>query len=106
MPERVLSPLGILPWRCGDCRKRFYATLAPLRFLLHARCPRCGNLELESIRRERLERNRPAQLATYLGAKAVRCEYCRENFAAWRLLWHADERNAHASLEQTRTNGE
>lgn len=100
MRERLLSLLGLLPWRCEDCRKRFYARLVPPRFLLRARCPQCGNLELEPIRRSRLQGRPLAQLATYLGAKALRCEGCRENFAAWRPLHRTGKRTEPSRFQQ------
>lgn len=93
--EYLLTILGILPWRCIECHKRFYARRVPLRYLVYAHCNRCGNLELQSIRREKLTREPLSRVALWLGARPVRCDDCRNDFAAWRPLRRlkpADER--------------
>jgi hypothetical protein len=101
--EYALSILGLLPWRCADCQKRFYGRRVPLRLVVRAHCSRCGNLELESIQRKKLEHSVGARLATYLGARALRCDYCRYNFASWRPLWRAGKRAERASFGQQST---
>jgi len=93
--EYLLSILGILPWRCADCQKRFYARHVPLRYLLYAHCGRCGNLELMSVRREKLAGQLEARLAMWLGARPVRCDPCRNDFTTWRPL-----RQARAGMEE------
>jgi hypothetical protein len=98
--ELALAAIGVLPWRCLDCRARFYARRVPLRCLPYAHCPRCGNLQLFRIRRDKLDRRFGTRLAARLGARALRCDYCRYNFASWRLLWPAKERSAKAYLDQ------
>lgn len=53
-----------------------------------------------SVGRERLRGDLLARLATYLGARPVRCDYCRYSFAAWRPLYPAGARAEHVRLEQ------
>jgi len=83
-PEYLLSAFGILPWRCFDCKRRFYGGKVPFRYVIYAHCGKCGNLELISIRRDRLNGGWPAWLAVHLGARALRCDDCRNNFVSWR----------------------
>lgn len=101
--EYTLSLLGIMPWRCVACRKRFYARRVPLWFLHHAHCPRCGNLELLIVRPHKLERHPLARLATLLGARALRCDYCRLNFASWRFLKPTGQDPEKANFRQRTT---
>jgi hypothetical protein len=87
LPEYLLSAFGILPWRCFECKRRFYGNKVPLCYLAYAHCGKCGNLELITIRRDRLDGGWPAWLAVHLGAHPLRCEDCRNNFVSWRSLW-------------------
>jgi hypothetical protein len=82
--EYPLGILGILPWRCVDCQKRFYARHVPFRYALYAHCNRCGNLDLRSARREKLAQALGSRLAMWLGARPVRCDGCRNDFTTWR----------------------
>lgn len=68
------------PWRCHTCDYRFRAQLVALRFVLYARCPRCGNFDLEHISRDRVERGTFVYLKRLLGFPAYRCDPCRERF--------------------------
>ena len=90
--EYLLSVFGILPWRCVDCQKRFYARRVPVRFMLYAHCRHCGNLNLMTIRREKLARELESRVAMWLGARPVRCDDCRNDFAAWRPVRRAKAR--------------
>jgi hypothetical protein len=98
--EYLLVVFGILPWRCVGCRRRFYARRVPLRYLVYAHCSRCGNLALETIRREKLARQWGARVALWLGARPLRCDDCRNDFAAWRPL-----RRMEAPREQPEESG-
>ncbi len=84
LPEYLLSAFGILPWRCFDCKRRFYGRKVPFRYLLYAHCAQCGNLDLMPIRHDRLGGGWLAWLALHLGARALRCDDCRNNFVTWR----------------------
>jgi C4-type Zn-finger protein len=77
--DYLLSVLGVYPWRCRDCRARFYARLMPLSDSLRAHCPICGNLDLKRIS--------PQHVDTHLGflwssarIPAYRCEPCRHKY--------------------------
>jgi DNA-directed RNA polymerase subunit RPC12/RpoP len=86
----ALAAIGVWPWRCLDCKARFYARRIPLRYLAYAHCPQCGNTQLLRVRRDRLDSGFLGLLAVWLGAKPLRCDSCRNNFASWRLLQPAD----------------
>lgn len=98
--ELFLAVAGILPWRCLDCRARFYARRIPLRYLPYARCPRCGNLRLLRIRRDRIGFDLGARLSVRFGARPVRCDFCRHNFTSWRLVWSPEERVEEAGRQE------
>jgi C4-type Zn-finger protein len=77
--DYLLSLLGVYPWRCRDCRARFYARLSPLSDSLRAHCPLCGNVDLKRIS--------PGHVDTPLGflwgairVPAYRCEPCRYKY--------------------------
>jgi hypothetical protein len=98
--EYLLSIFGILPWRCTDCQKRFYARTVPFRYLLCAHCRQCGNLDLMGVRREKLARGWAPRLEMWLGARPVRCEGCRNDFATWLPRRRAPVRLEEKEVEQ------
>lgn len=90
--EYLLPLFGLRPWRCGDCRKRFYGRRVPLHLLLYAHCSKCGNLALMTISRERLARKKVGgRIAMWFGARPVRCEDCRNDFGTWLPLRRAED---------------
>ncbi len=101
--EYAISLLGIMPWRCMACQKRFYARRVPLRLLHHAHCSRCGNMDLLIIRPHKLEHHTLARLATLLGARALRCEFCRNNFVSWRHLKPVAQETEETDFQQRTT---
>lgn len=98
--EYLLGIFGILPWRCADCRRRFYARTVPLRYVFHAHCERCGNLDLVSVRREKVARRLESRVAMWLGARPVRCDGCRNDFTTWRPVRRARARMEEEGAEQ------
>ncbi len=83
--EYLLSLVGVYPWRCGDCGRRFYATLVPLRHLLYAHCPRCGNFNLE-FASGAARKARFGFVGRLPFVSALRCDLCRLNFVTLRAL--------------------
>jgi hypothetical protein len=49
------SVVGLRPWRCRHCDRRFYAWSVALPFLFYAHCGKCGNLDLQRISREHVD---------------------------------------------------
>jgi hypothetical protein len=72
--------LGLRPWRCSACDKRFYAWAVALGFSGYAHCPRCGNFDLGRISRRLVARGILAWLMASLGLPAYRCDPCRQRF--------------------------
>jgi hypothetical protein len=72
--------LGVRPWRCHTCDKRFYAVRVALSFSCYAHCPKCGNLNLEHISGERVDKGTLVGLKRWLRFPAYRCDPCRQRF--------------------------
>jgi C4-type Zn-finger protein len=77
--DYLLGALGVYPWRCRDCRARFYARLMPLSDSLHAHCPICGNFELKRISPAHVDTSL-AFLWSAIHIPAYRCEPCRHKY--------------------------
>jgi hypothetical protein len=82
----LLAIVGLLVWRCEDCRHCFRARAVPLSLLWYARCPRCENFRLERVPGRRLA-GFGAYRVRFFGAHACRCDFCRLTFAVWRPLF-------------------
>jgi len=78
------SLLGLKPWRCHTCDRRFRARRVALSFASYAHCPKCGNFDLEHISRERVENGTLVTLKRWLGFRAYRCDPCRQRFFSTR----------------------
>ena len=84
--ERFGLLLGYQPARCKDCDQRMNIRIWGLDHLIYAKCPRCHKMDLTKWSTTRY---RPDSYTTFklkLGAKPVRCEYCRCNFASWKAI--------------------
>ncbi len=76
----LFTIVGMKPWRCHSCEKRFHAKRVAIPFSRYAHCPRCGNFDLERIARDRVEEGTLLFLKRYLGFPAYRCDPCRQRF--------------------------
>jgi hypothetical protein len=76
----LLTAIGLRPWRCYTCDRRFYARLVALSFSRYAHCRKCGNFDLEHIAQDRVERGTLVSLKCFLGFPAYRCDPCRQRF--------------------------
>jgi predicted RNA-binding Zn-ribbon protein involved in translation (DUF1610 family) len=83
--DYLLGVVQLRPWRCRSCEARFYARLVPVKFWRYANCPRCGNLNLERLARERIHGAARIFLVS-LGMPAYRCDPCRHRFVTWKPL--------------------
>lgn len=87
--DYVLSVVGVYPWRCRECRGRFFARLMPLSDSLHAHCPICGNQDLKRISPEFV--TSPLSFAgRLLRIPAYRCEPCRHKYFSVRPMRQTD----------------
>lgn len=82
--ERILSWLGRYQLRCKDCQHRFAARVWKLADLRYARCPKCYRMDLSTWTEEHYLPKFVTLTRLRLGAKRLRCEYCRFNFAGFR----------------------
>ncbi|HVB98713.1 MAG TPA: hypothetical protein VNJ12_05185 [Candidatus Dormibacteraeota bacterium] len=59
-------------------------------------------MRLIRIRLDRIESDvgLRVRLNVFFGARAVRCDFCRHNFASWRLLGSAEEESVESHLEE------
>lgn len=72
--------VGMRPWRCHTCDRRFYGRRVALSFSRYAHCPQCGNFNLEHISGDRVERGNLIALKRWLSFPAYRCDPCRQRF--------------------------
>ncbi len=89
--DHVLSSVGLFPFRCQKCEKRFRSRSVALRNVKYARCALCGNLELQKIAPEYVP-GILATLARLFGLPALRCEPCRNKFFAVRPVMREQPR--------------
>ncbi|MBV6430294.1 MAG: hypothetical protein IANPNBLG_00403 [Bryobacteraceae bacterium] len=82
--EHILSLLGRDSLRCKDCQHRFLARIWRFTDLRYARCPCCYRTELSTWSEDHYIAKWFTSLMLALGAKRIRCEYCRFNFASFR----------------------
>jgi hypothetical protein len=76
---------GLRPWRCRTCNSRFYGWTVPLRFAAYVHCPRCGNLDLKHVARDRVAQGLLRRVYRAVGVPAYRCDGCRNRFFSLRF---------------------
>ena len=84
--ERFLQVFGYNPFRCVNCEERFKLRIWSFDHLLYAKCPRCHRMDLSRWSTTRYNASTGTNLRIAMGAKPVRCEYCRCNFASWKAV--------------------
>lgn len=80
LTDHLLGLLGMRPWRCSACERRFRAWRVPVRYVLYAHCPHCGNLDLQMVARDRVANGWSSRCARLLRLPAYRCDECRHRF--------------------------
>lgn len=78
--DYLLTFFAVRPWRCHTCDKRFHAGKVAIVFARYVHCPKCGNLDLEHISADRVERGTLVALKRWLRFPAYRCSPCRQRF--------------------------
>jgi DNA-directed RNA polymerase subunit RPC12/RpoP len=71
--------------RCLDCQTRFPARTFAWSDIRYARCPVCHRMDLNGWTGQSYEPPLFMGWMINLGAKRFRCEYCRLNFASFRV---------------------
>lgn len=82
--ERIASLFGSHPLRCKDCQHRFTSRVWRLADLRYSRCPRCYRTVLTTWSESHYSPRFHTVMLLRLGAKRLRCEFCRCNFAGFR----------------------
>jgi hypothetical protein len=83
--ERINALRFISPLRCKDCRTRFVSKTIFLKELIYARCPKCDRMDLNGWTGKTHKPSVWVAIKVALGAFRWRCEYCRVNFASFRM---------------------
>ncbi len=84
--ERLLSALGTYPVRCEDCEHRFYDSVLRIADMFFARCPRCYRMDLSTWELKYYSPTQWSLIKLAMGARRLRCEACRCNFASFRFI--------------------
>ncbi len=97
--DYILFLMGLAPFRCKKCAKRFHARTVTLRYVRYARCGICGNLRLKRIAPEHVQ-GPLGVVGQMLGIPALRCDPCRHKFFAVRPVLEEDSRLRMASRDR------
>lgn len=84
--RRVLRIFGIYHFRCEDCGQLFLSNIHSLSRLIFANCPTCHRMDLSRWSRNYYSPGWLTRAMLSIGAKPVRCEYCRNNFWSFRFI--------------------
>ena len=84
--RKVLHLFGIYHFRCDDCDHLFRANIHTIAHIIFAKCPCCHRMDLSRWSREYYSPTLLTRAMLALGAKPVRCEYCRNNFWSFRFI--------------------
>ena len=84
--ERIGVLFGRHPLRCKDCQSRFTSRIWRFSDLRFSRCPRCYRTELATWSEEHYIPRFWTLIWMRIGAKRLRCEFCRFNFAGFRPI--------------------
>ena len=84
--RKVLHLFGIYHFRCDDCGHLFRASIHNISHWIFAKCPSCHRMDLSRWSREYYSPTLLTRAMLALGAKPVRCEYCRNNFWSFRFI--------------------
>lgn len=82
--ERIASLFGRHTLRCTDCQHRFSSRVWRFSDLRYSRCPLCYRTTLSEWSETRYIPRFRTLVWIRLGAKRLRCEFCRFNFAGFR----------------------
>lgn len=83
--NRVLQLVGLYTFRCQGCHAVFRSQISNVSHFCFAKCPSCHRMDLSRWSREYYSPSTTTKVMLSLGAKPVRCEYCRNNF--WSFLF-------------------
>ena len=76
--------LGTYPFRCLDCRERFWLNIWFSARGKCAMCPRCLICEVMPVPKESIRLTLRKRLLLGIGAHAFRCSVCRHSFISFK----------------------
>jgi DNA-directed RNA polymerase subunit RPC12/RpoP len=82
--ERIQGLVGIYPFRCRECQRRFQLSIWLLSKLHYAKCPKCLRMDLSTWSRKYYRAGMWASFLVTFGAQKYRCTACRCNFVSFR----------------------
>ncbi|MDX2151609.1 MAG: hypothetical protein SFV54_12800 [Bryobacteraceae bacterium] len=85
--------LGVFRLKCSHCGTRFRRTWGFSEWLL-AKCPRCLGTKLSSWNPKYYFPTGSVAFKVALGARRVRCDSCRVNFATFRFVRRRNQQRA------------
>src|SRR5215212_5960132 len=84
--RRLLRVLGLYYFRCEACGHGFRSNIHRISTAFFAKCPTCHRMDLGRWTREFYNPGFWTRVMLTMGAKPVRCEYCRYNFWSFRIV--------------------
>jgi DNA-directed RNA polymerase subunit RPC12/RpoP len=82
--------LGIYPFRCLDCRERFWINIWLFSKRKYAMCPRCVLLDVIPTDPRKMRLGIWGKLELKAGARGYRCLVCRHRFLSFRRAGHSN----------------
>ena len=80
------SIFAIYMCKCETCDHHFKACIYRPENIFYAKCSRCHRMDLSRWSRDYYNPGLVTRMMLALGAKPVRCEYCRNNFWSFRMV--------------------
>ncbi|HEU0120409.1 MAG TPA: hypothetical protein VFQ91_07790 [Bryobacteraceae bacterium] len=91
---------GSYPFRCECCAHLFQANIYSVGNLLYAKCPTCHRMDLGRWSRDYYSPPFATRFMLNVGARPIRCEYCRNNFWSFRMVREKFSREKRAARSQ------
>lgn len=98
--RRVFQAFGVYLFRCEECGHRFRASIQRFRYIFFAKCPSCHRMDLSRWSREYYSPTLITRIMLAMGAKPIRCEYCRNNFWSFRFVREKFSKEKRAARSQ------
>ena len=76
--------LGHYPFRCLDCRERFWINIWLFSKGRYAMCPRCLAMDVRPSSLPRMRLNMTKKLLLAVGARGYRCSLCSHQFISFK----------------------
>lgn len=96
--------LGNYPFRCLDCRERFWINVWLFSKGKHVVCPRCLRVDVASAPPQRMRLGLWKRLLVAFGARGYRCSFCGHRFLSFKRSERpATGASVSATQEESRT---